>query len=148
MENKLKEAFGKDPGFKVPEGYFDSFYIEMVEKLPAPKLPEKAAPLSVWQRMKPYVYLAAMFAGIWMMMKVFYTTSQNATLNLDNPPEHIAMLMESDPDYDLYAEPVYDSYEDYDALLESYDNMADFEKDLGIKLDPAYERIDIKEVEE
>ena len=80
MEERLNKAFGKDPGFKIPEGYFDSFYKEMSDQLPPYKPMPEVLPISKWQRVKPYLYLAAMFAGIWMMMKVFYTASQNATL--------------------------------------------------------------------
>lgn len=141
MEEKLKETYGKNPGWKVPDGYFDSFYIEMSEKLPEMKLPASAEPLSKWQRVKPYLYLAAMFAGIWMMMKVFHTASQNASLNLENPPEHIAMLMASDPDYDLYADPDIDS-DDIDSVLNSYDSMEDLGKDMGIEIQPAYDKGD------
>ena len=147
MEERLTKAFGKNPGWKVPEGYFDSFYKEMGEKLPPYKMAPESPVLSKWQRVKPYLYLAAMFAGIWMMMKVFHTASQNASLNLDNPPEHIAMLMESDPDFDLYAEPEY-HLEDYDALIQSYDDMSQLEKDMGIKLEPGYENLDIEEFKE
>lgn len=139
MEDRLINRFGKDPGWSVPEGYFESFRAEISEKLPEYKMPAEAAPLSVWQRVKPYLYLAAMFAGIWLMMKVFYTTSQNAVMNLDNPPEHIAMLMASDPDYDLYGDEIYSSSdEDYDAMIGTYDNMYQLEKDLGLTLKPAY----------
>ncbi|MBD5237458.1 MAG: hypothetical protein HDS62_08015 [Bacteroidales bacterium] len=130
QEERLKEKFGKNPGWKVPEGYFEAFCKDMSERLPEQPAQPIAEKMSAWQRMKPYVYLAAMFAGIWCMMKVFHVASQNASMNLDNPPEHIALLMESDPDLDLYALPEYKD-EDYYSLIESYDNMADFEKDMG-----------------
>lgn len=148
MENRLKETFGKDPGWRVPEGYFDSFYKEIGEKLPPYKAAPEAVSLSKWQRVKPYLYLAAMFAGIWMMMKVFHTVSNDSALNLDNPPEHIAMLMASDPDFDLYADPKYGYEEDYDSLIESYDDMSQLEKDMGLKLEPGYENLDIEEFKE
>lgn len=147
MEKKLRDRFGIDPGFKIPDGYFDSFYQDMAVRLPdRPQAPE-VEKLTKWQRFKPYIYLAAMFAGIWCMMKVFHTASQNATLNLDNPPAHIAMLMENDPDLDLYATPEYWSDEDVDSLLDSYDDMADLEKDMGIKIDAAYEELDVEETQ-
>ena len=51
-----------------------------------------------WQRMKPYVYLAAMFAGIWCTMKMV-TMIQSAPagteVSLDNPPAMIAQAMSS-----------------------------------------------------
>ena len=140
-EERLKERFGTDAGWKVPEGYFETFCKDMMDNLPAQPAPPVAEKMSVWQRMKPYVYLVAMFAGIWMMMKVFHTASQNATLNIDNPPEQIALLMASDPDFDLYAEPRY-SEEDFESLIGSYDDMADLERDMGLKIEPAYRHIE------
>lgn len=148
MEDMLKATLGKDPGFIVPEGYFDSFYKEMGEKLPPYKGELQIAPLSKWQRVKPYLYLAAMFAGIWMTMKVFHNVYKDSTLNLENPPEHIAMLMASDPDYDLYAEPQYGYDDDLDSLIDSYDNVSQLEKEMGIRLEPSYANIDIEGIKE
>ena len=76
-EDKLKEKVGKKLPYRVPEGYFESFTSRMLEQLP--EYPAKPAPrqLSRWQRIKPYVYLAAMFAGIWCMMQVFHRVSSS-----------------------------------------------------------------------
>lgn len=62
---------GKDPGFKVPEHYFDDFNKRMAEILPEVKITPVDARPSMWVRVRPYVYMAAMFAGIWCMMKKF-----------------------------------------------------------------------------
>lgn len=62
---------GKDPGFKVPEHYFDDFNKRMAESLPEVKITPVDARPSMWVRVRPYVYMAAMFAGIWCMMKMF-----------------------------------------------------------------------------
>lgn len=60
-------------GMTVPEGYFDEFASRMSAMLP--DRPELAAPVvaprSLWQRVRPYVYMAAMFAGVWCMLKMF-----------------------------------------------------------------------------
>ena len=61
---------GKDSGFKVPENYFADFNTKMMESLPKPNLTPQVKP-SLWVRVRPYVYMAAMFAGIWCMMRVF-----------------------------------------------------------------------------
>lgn len=61
---------GKDPGFKVPEHYFDDFNKRMAEILPEVKITPVDARPSMWVRVRPYVYMAAMFAGIWCMMKM------------------------------------------------------------------------------
>lgn len=71
----LSQIDRKD-GLTVPDGYFESFAAKMAESLPYREEAEKPAnilrpPLSLWSRVRPYVYLAAMFAGIWCMLKMF-----------------------------------------------------------------------------
>lgn len=148
-EEEIKDKFGTKGGWKVPEGYFDDFYKTMEANLP--EYPEKPrqSPMSLWQKMKPYVYLAAMFAGIWVMMKVFYNVTSDASLQVDNPPQHIAMVMQELSSSDSYID--LDHY-DYSAsesdedVIYDYDNISDFEKDFGFELEPEYKRINIDEV--
>ena len=66
----ILSKLGKDSGFKVPENYFADFNTKMMESLPKPNLTPQVKP-SLWVRIRPYVYMAAMFAGIWCMMRVF-----------------------------------------------------------------------------
>lgn len=147
QEEKLKERFGTDGGWKVPEGYFESFYKEMEEKLPPYKEGVKEVDLTLWHKMKPYLYLAAMFAGIWMMMKVFHTVSTPTSLSLDNPPENIAMVMDdlSGSGYFNVEEP-YGDYELEQEVLSSYTDIDDFEKDFGYRFAPDYAAINVNEV--
>lgn len=69
-EIDILSKLGKDSGFKVPENYFSDFSKKMMESLPEPMLTPQVKP-SLWVRVRPYVYMAAMFAGIWCMMRVF-----------------------------------------------------------------------------
>ena len=69
-ELDILSKLGKDSGFKVPENYFADFNKKMMESLPEPVLTPQVKP-SLWVRVRPYVYMAAMFAGIWCMMHVF-----------------------------------------------------------------------------
>ena len=97
-ENYIEDKIGRETPFRVPDGYFESFIKEMEEKLPPyPEVP-KPMKLSTWHRVRPYVYLAAMFCGIWCMMKIFYTAT-SITSPLEAPAEHIAMIMENPSDY-------------------------------------------------
>ena len=66
----ILSKLGKDSGFKVPENYFSDFNKQMMESLPKPNLTPQVKP-SLWVRVRPYVYMAAIFAGIWCMMRVF-----------------------------------------------------------------------------
>lgn len=145
-EEKLIEKYGREGGWKVPEGYFDSVFAEIGAKLPDVPEVQRHVEMTRWQKIKPYVYLAAMFAGIWLMMKVFYHASGNVTLNLENPPEHIAMAMAESDGYDYYIMPETIS----DVALENdvcgqYNSMEEFAEDFGYEFEPEYEDIEIKE---
>lgn len=145
-EDKLLEKVGRHTGMTVPEGYFEAFSKQMMEKLPA--YPEAPRPqtLSTWQRIKPYVYMAAMFAGIWCMMKMFHMASQNAsTVQLDNPPEAVVLALEEGDTYEYFYN-LDDDMSDYELqgdLSEAYDNIEDFAADFGYELEPEYASIEI-----
>lgn len=143
-EQRIMDKFGnKYPG-RVPDGYFESFAAGMTESLPEFPCEPKPAPMTLWQRLKPYTYMAAMFAGIWLMMNVFHRVSGAGQLSLDNPPENIAHIMEQSEVMDYYT-PV-SALEDMEAemeLCESYTSMEDFEKDFGYSLTPEYAGIEI-----
>lgn len=142
-EQYLQDKVGKDPGFGVPAGYFEGLDIKVMQALPP--YPEQPAErrLTAWERVKPYVYMAAMFAGIWLTMKVFHDVSSSASrLSLDNPPEAIAMAMASyeGPETAPY---ISDSQNYYDFELiqdvsASYPDMEAFEEDFGYELKPEY----------
>ena len=78
-DSTLLNKYGKDPGFKVPENYFADFNQRMAEMLPDVEITPVDAKPTMWQRVKPLVYMAAMFAGVWCMMSVFshFTNSGN-----------------------------------------------------------------------
>lgn len=143
-EQRIMDKFGKKYPGHVPDGYFESFVTGMMETLPeSPQVP-KQAPMTMWQRLKPYVYMAAMFAGIWLMMNVFHRVSGTDRLSLDNPPENIAQIMEQPEVMDYYTPTsVIDDMEAEMELSETYSNMEEFEKDFGYSLDPEYARIKI-----
>lgn len=73
MKDILEQINHKD-GMTVPEGYFEDFASRMAASLPVRDWEEnrgKVMPRSFWQKVRPYVYLAAMFAGVWSMMTMF-----------------------------------------------------------------------------
>lgn len=86
-------------GMTVPEGYFEEFAARMTASLPeqpwekADNAREKDYILphkTLWNTVRPYVYMAAMFAGVWCMMKMFDFMRPSAyTIGLDNNP-HLA----------------------------------------------------------
>ena len=72
MEKKspLLDEIGRKHGMKVPENYFADFTEKMVESLPEREFPMPEQP-TLWLRVRPWVYMAAMFAGVWLMLKMF-----------------------------------------------------------------------------
>ena len=69
-KNDILSTIGKDSGFKVPENYFSDFAEKMAKSLPGQEIQPIPQPTR-WQRVRPFVYMAAMFAGIWCMMQIF-----------------------------------------------------------------------------
>lgn len=69
------KGWPRSDGRTVPEGYFEEFNRRMIERLPK-EVPAVAEPKrTVWQKIRPYVYMAAMFAGVYLMMNLFTLTT-------------------------------------------------------------------------
>lgn len=138
QEEILKNKYGTDPGFRVPDGYFEDLNARIMAGLPSyPEMSDNVS-LTKWQRVKPYVYLAAMFAGIWMMMKVFHTVSTADKLTLDNPPEAIVQLMDGDG-FDMFEPDMTGSeLELEEEVSASYESIDEFQEDFGYSLSPEY----------
>lgn len=76
IENEILEKAGHDDGLRVPEGYFEDFTLKMSASLPVQEWEREdynanIMPRTFWQKVRPYVYMAAMFMGIWCMLKMF-----------------------------------------------------------------------------
>lgn len=95
MKDILTKADRKD-GMTVPDGYFEDFATRMAAALPEmewEKPAPKVMPRTVWQRVRPYLYLAAMFMGVWCMMKMFdLMRTDSSGLSIDNNPIMTAAL--------------------------------------------------------
>ena len=60
--------------FRVPDGYFEDFTEDFMCHLPK-KTASEAKVISFYDRIKPWLFLAAMFVGIIVLFKVFNKTS-------------------------------------------------------------------------
>ena len=70
-EDILLKKIGKEHSFKVPEGYFENLTSEVMDKLPEKeKVVFKDESVSTWTRLKPLVYMAAMFVGAALIIRV------------------------------------------------------------------------------
>lgn len=86
--NSILDRVGRRTGMTVPDGYFDDFAARMAASLPEQEWerPEAAAPRrrTVWEIVRPYVYLAAMFLGVWCMMNIFTHVSPAAPATIES----------------------------------------------------------------
>lgn len=125
-ESEILKQLGKDPGFKIPENYFDDFNARMMDLLPEVEITEVDNKPSLWVTVRPYIYMAAMFAGVWCMMKVFTHFNQNISaeqrvsevatgIYLDNNADEFIMSGGAS-DYDIM------SYED-SVLMDTNDTQ-------------------------
>ena len=85
----ILDKIGRKDGMTVPEGYFVDFQQRMESMLPfndEAETPRKPmAPRSFWDRVRPFVYMAAMFAGVWCMVKMFSMLgSSGMDLSIEN----------------------------------------------------------------
>lgn len=106
-DKDILSKINRKSGMTVPDGYFDDFAARMSEKLPMhePSRDDSETKGSLWFRIRPYVYMAAMFAGIWCMLNIFKIIgSQSTDLSIDNNPV-IARALSNETfvnDYYLY----------------------------------------------
>lgn len=125
-------------GMKVPDNFFETFAQEMSAKLPErPELAPDAPmpPKTFWETVRPYVYMAAMFAGIWCMLNMFNIIRGRADLApIDNNPVLTSALSTDDFVYDYVYPDVstYDVIEDMedDGLLDSLFTPEDFGEEI------------------
>ena len=79
-EDTLLKKLGKENSFKVPEGYFENLTSEVMNKLPEKeKVTLKEEPVSTWTRLKPLLYMAAMFIGAALIIRVASSNHQPTT---------------------------------------------------------------------
>ena len=129
-EHNILEKVDRKTGYTVPDNYFDSVRSKIMENLPEYQ-EKKPGNISLWRKVQPYIYMAAMFAGIWCMMKMFHMMT-TTDLSLDNPPESVALAMAASDHAEWYAP---SDNSDFFILEEDicsqYSSFDDFEKDFN-----------------
>lgn len=70
-ENKILSKVGTRNPFKVPDGYFTDFTQELMSKLPEKENLYTNQEVTLWQRVKPWIYMTAMFCGIMLSVRMF-----------------------------------------------------------------------------
>lgn len=113
----------KGDGLTVPDNYFADFAAQMAEKLPfreeldLPAGRQVSPRQSRWLRVRPYVYMAAMFAGAWCLIKMFSLMSPStADVSIDNYPG-LSLALEDEQFVDEY---ILDGVSVYDIMEDTY----------------------------
>lgn len=75
-ETDLLKRCGTENPFTVPEGYFERFTEQLMEKLPEREA-QPVPKLTLWTRVKPWVYMAAMFCGLMLSVRMFVGEKQS-----------------------------------------------------------------------
>lgn len=123
-DKDILKQIDRRSGMTVPDGYFADFASRMMEQLPEKKQ-EIVLPRTWWQRCRPYVYMAAMFCGIWLMMWLFNDISGRQSNHLSDNPV-IADVLESDNFYDYYMADELDEYEIVESMYDDGVTLATF----------------------
>ena len=77
--NKLEEIDRTRNPFKVPDNYFARFNEEMMNHLPEKEIvTPKTVPL--WDKVKPWVYMAAMFVGLYITIQFLTRQPDNGNI--------------------------------------------------------------------
>ena len=150
-DDNILSKLPRHDGMTVPDGYFADFSRRMQDALPPrPELAQMAAaeiPRTRWQQMRPYVYMAAMFAGVWLMLQMFtMMTGANRLQPMDSNPVLAEALM-NDDFMDNYIYNDVDDWELVDQMIEdgslNTDEPFDFEDFTAITPDSETEPADV-----
>lgn len=122
-DTELKNRLGKENPFKVPEGYFENVIPEIMKQLP--EIEEQGQEeVTLWERVKPWVYMVAMFCGLMFSVRVMMMDNSAQT---DNNIASVSMndTLQNIPDE--YIEPILDQAMMDDYTLYMYLTDADLE---------------------
>lgn len=115
-EKELFQKIGKENPFKVPEGYFENLTQQVMERLPE-KEPQPTQEISMWERVKPWVYMAAMFVGLMFTVQVFVGKQEQQA----GPVEYVSPVSDLSDEYlaPIINQTMLDDYELYQYLSDA-----------------------------
>ena len=112
-EDKLLKKIGTENPFRVPEGYFEGFTSDLMSRLPEKEKTDVHREPTTWEKVRPWLYMAAMFIGAALIIRVAspgetvsngQQQQQIAADELDIEMEYIRTAIENTmmDDYSLY----------------------------------------------
>ena len=69
-EDKLVKKIGTENPFRVPEGYFEGFTSDLMSRLPEKEKTDIHREPTTWEKVRPWLYMAAMFIGAALIIRV------------------------------------------------------------------------------
>lgn len=69
-EDKLLKKIGTENPFRVPEGYFEGFTSDLMSRLPEKEKTDVHGEPTTWEKVRPWLYMAAMFIGAALIIRV------------------------------------------------------------------------------
>ena len=118
-EDRILQKMGKKNPFTVPENYFEDFTQELMDKLPAKEAVFQTEAPTLWQRVKPWLYMAAMFCGIMLSVRIFVGEPQQEKFPISQAEAE--MLPEEEWE-NFMRRSFNDDYETYQFLTEADNN--------------------------
>lgn len=112
-EDKLLKKIGTENPFRVPEGYFEGFTSDLMSRLPEKEKTDVHREPTTWEKVRPWLYMAAMFIGAALIIRVAspgetvsngQQQQQIAAVESDIEMEYIRTAIENTmmDDYSLY----------------------------------------------
>ena len=117
-DNILRKVGTRNP-FRVPDHYFEDFTQELMSKLPEKELQPLLPEPTLWQRVKPWVYMTAMFVGIMLSVRVFVGEPQKEEFPISLAE---AAMLSTEEWETLVRRTSVDDYALYELLLTEEDN--------------------------
>ena len=108
---------GKENPFQTPEGYFDNLTSEVMNRLPEKDFTQQeTVVVSTWEKVKPLLYMAALFAGAAFILRtgVFTMQKENTSYLAEDEEE-----MEREYIDRIVNEALLDDYSFYELLSEA-----------------------------
>lgn len=107
-EDAILRKVGTENPFQVPDGYFEGLTSEVMSRLPEKEVSALVSKQpTLWDKVKPWVYMAAMFTGAALIIRVASTDSAPGIERVaveEAEIEYINAVVENSmlDDYDLY----------------------------------------------
>lgn len=132
QETDILKRINRHDGMTVPEDYFAGFTERMARMLPDREPAASSAAVqrrTLWAVVRPYVYMAAMFAGVWCMLKMFTIMSGTSDLRpMDSNPV-LAEAFSNEAFFNDYISPDINQWDVLDEMMEDGSLGPSFDED-------------------